>query len=761
MTDSPSPSVAAPPQSAWRRALPGLVLIAAIFLAYARVWHAGFIWDDDDHLTRNPCIVGPLGFSAIWTTSRAVYYPLVLTSFWVQHAVWGLNPLPYHVVDVALHALCALLLWRVLRRLNVAGAWLGAAIWALHPVQVESAAWITEQKNTQSGCFYLLAILFFLGWRRADQAPNAAQLSGFHRSRNYGGALLCATLAILSKSSTVMLPVVLGLCWWWMDGRWRWRNVFWLAPFLMVSGAASAWTVWEQKNVQRADGVAWSQGWPERAVVAGKDIWFYLWKLVWPHPLIFIYPTWNTDPSRLTAFLPLEGAAAALFLLWLGRDGRMRPVFFAAAYYVISLFPVMSFFNVYFFRYTFVGDHFQYLAGIGPLALAGAAITSAMRRTGTKAYAAASAVLLVVLGTLSWAQSAIYSDIGSLWRATVAGNPGSSMAHLNLGNYLLQEGQREAATAQYQAAVEADPTYSKAHDNLGLMLFGEGRIQEAVAEYREALRIDPDDTDGLYDLGNALFKQGENEQAIAQYRAVLRLNPESAPAHGNLGAALLQQGHGAEAVAEIRESLRLDPNNAESHNNMGLALSSLGQTEEEIAELHEALRLKPDYAEAHNNLGAALAAEGQTQGAIAEFREAARIDPNYTTALCNLGNALLGAGETAAAIAQVEKALQLQPASPAIQNALAWMLAAAPQTSLRDGGRAVQLAVQASRGSASPAMLRTLAAAYAQAGQFPDAVQTAEEALRLARAQSNAWFVHALPREIALYEAGRPYEEPR
>jgi len=741
------------PGTPWATWLPAALLTMGIFIVYMQVWHAGFIWDDEKHVSQNPCIVGPLGFGAIWTSSRAGYFPLVLTTFWVLHALWGLNPLPYHLVNVAMHAASALVLWAVLRRLRVAGAWLGAALWALHPVQVESVAWVAELKNTQSCFFYLLSILFFLRWLEASGKANAAGL--------YGLALLCAALAILSKSATVMLPVVLGLCWWWMEGRWRWRHALWLVPFAVLSAAASAWTVWEQKNVQRADGVAWSQGWPERAVVAGKDIWFYLWKLVWPHPLIFIYPTWNTDPSRLTAFLPLEGAAAALFLLWLGRDGRMRPVFFAAAYYVISLFPVMSFFNVYFFRYTFVGDHFQYLAGIGPLALAGAAITSAMRRTGTKAYAAASAVLLVVLGTLSWAQSAIYSDIGSLWRATVAGNPGSSMAHLNLGNYLLQEGQREAATAQYQAAVEADPTYSKAHDNLGLMLFGEGRIQEAVAEYREALRIDPDDTDGLYDLGNALFKQGENEQAIAQYRAVLRLNPESAPAHGNLGAALLQQGHGAEAVAEIRESLRLDPNNAESHNNMGLALSSLGQTEEEIAELHEALRLKPDYAEAHNNLGAALAAEGQTQGAIAEFREAARIDPNYTTALCNLGNALLGAGETAAAIAQVEKALQLQPASPAIQNALAWMLAAAPQTSLRDGGRAVQLAVQASRGSASPAMLRTLAAAYAQAGQFPDAVQTAEEALRLARAQSNAWFVHALPREIALYEAGRPYEEPR
>ena len=208
------PAISSRPQ-AWRNVwLPALVLAAAVFVAYSRVWHAGFIWDDDDHLTHNPCIVGPLGFGAIWTSSKAVYYPLVLTSFWMQHALWGLNPLPYHLVDVALHAADALLLWRVLRRLGVPGAWLGAAIWALHPVQVESAAWITEQKNTQSCLFYLLAILFFLRWVEVSKGPVAA---GFPRARNYTLALLCATLAILSKSSTVMLPVVLGLCWWWVE----------------------------------------------------------------------------------------------------------------------------------------------------------------------------------------------------------------------------------------------------------------------------------------------------------------------------------------------------------------------------------------------------------------------------------------------------------------------------------------------------------------------------------------------------------------
>jgi len=541
MTDPvlPPRAAAVPRLSAWSRAwLPGLLLAAAIFVAYMRVWHAGFIWDDDDHLTRNPCIVGPLGFSAIWTTSKAVYYPLVLTSFWVQHSIWGLNPLPYHLVDVALHAACAILLWRVLLRLNVSGAWLGAAIWALHPVQVESAAWITEQKNTQSCFFYLLAILFFLRWLEASRAPNASQASGFPRSRNYGLALLCATLAILSKSSTVMLPVVLGLCWWWVDGRWRWRNALWLAPFLMVSAAASIWTIWEQKYANHALGAEWSQTWPQRAIVAGKDVWFYLWKLAWPHPLTFIYPVWDTDASRLSAFLPLLGVACALFLLWLARHGPLRPVFFAAAYFVISLFPVLSFFNVYFFRYSFVGDHFQYLASIGPLALAGAGIAWGARLAGAEkglVYPVASGALLIVLGMLTWLQCGVYYNLETLWRFTLADNPNAWIAHFNLGDILVRQ----------------------------------GHLDEAVAEYREHLRLMPASEEGLGNLANVLLLQGHTDDAVAEYEKLLQIDPDSAEGHGDLSTALLREGRLDEAISHARQAVELarhTDDSGEGHN---------------------------------------------------------------------------------------------------------------------------------------------------------------------------------------------------
>jgi len=533
--------------SAW---LPGVVLAAAVCIAYLRVWHAGFIWDDDDHLTRNPCIVGPLGFGDIWTSSRAVYYPLVLTSFWVQHALWGLAPLPYHLVNVALHAACAVLLWRVLLRLRVAGAWLGAALWALHPVQVETAAWVTEQKNTQSCLFYLLAILFFLQWREtARKFATGEPPEGFPRTRRYVMALVCALLAILSKSSTVMLPVVLGLCWWWMEyreepkrrrgRRWLSGIARWLAPFFMVAAVASAWTVWEQKYANHALGAEWSQTWPERGIIAGRDVWFYLWKLAWPHPLTFIYPQWTIDANHASAFLPLMGVACGLALLWMGRDGILRPVFFAAAYFVISLFPVLSFFNVYFFRYSFVGDHFQYLASIGPLALAGAAITWVCQRLGGLGrivYPAVSAALLMVLGGLTYLQCGIYHDLEALWRNTLADNPGAWIAHFNLADILVRE----------------------------------GRLDEAAGQYEEQLRLMPSSEEGRGNLANVRVLQGRLDDAIAQFDELLLLDPDSAEGHGNLAAALLHENRVAEAIEHAQRAVELSRHTdetGEGHNN--------------------------------------------------------------------------------------------------------------------------------------------------------------------------------------------------
>jgi len=251
-----------------------LFLIALVFIAYIRVFDAGFIWDDESHLTQNPCIVGPLGLKEIWTSTRAVYYPLVLTTFWGLHKLVALSSSPYHILNVLMHAGSAILLWRVLRQLTVRGAWLGAALWASHPVMVQSVAWITELKNTQSCLFYLLSVFCFLKFETESQRSG--------RWWRFGGAVLFFILAITSKPSTVMLPAVLALCIWWRRGRIRWRDLPALVPFALISALASVWTIWEQKFHAGAVGAEWAQSWPERLIIAGRAIWFYLGKLVWP-----------------------------------------------------------------------------------------------------------------------------------------------------------------------------------------------------------------------------------------------------------------------------------------------------------------------------------------------------------------------------------------------------------------------------------------------------------------------------------------------
>jgi tetratricopeptide (TPR) repeat protein len=743
----------------WERGcLKGLLLVAAIIFAYQPVWHAGFIWDDDVHLTENSCIVGPLGFKGIWTSSAAVYYPLVLTSFWVQHALWGLNPLPYHLVNVAMHAACAILLWRVLQRLNVRGAWLGAALWGLHPVQAESVAWITELKNTQSCLFYLLAVHFFLKWR------NAGAFTGRKGSEwHYALVLLCAVLAILSKASTVMLPVVIGLCWWWREGRWQWRNSLRLAPIFLISVVASLWTIWEQSFHSGAMGPEWAQTWPERFVIAGKVAWFYLGKLLWPQPLIFIYPRWPVAVPGIIAYLPVLAVAAGLFGLWLNRR-RTRPVFFAFAYFVVSLFPVLDFFKVYFFRYSFVGDHFQYLASLGPLALAAAGISMALGRFEKRSLLLKPVfcgVLLLVLGVLTWRQSGMYVNAETLWRTTIARNPGCSMAYNNLGLLLQQRGQVDEAFGYFRKAVEIPPDNEEALDNLGLALFRKGQADEAIGYFRKAVGIQPDNEKALNNLGLALLQKGQVDEAMIHLQKAVEIQPNGKEAQNNLGSALLQKGQWDEAFAHFQKALEIQPDFAEAYDNLGLLLQQRGQVDEAIGYFRKAVEIQPDNEKALNNLGSALLQKGQWDEAFVHFQKALEIQPDFAEACYNLGFLSLRKGQSDKAIVYFQKGLKLQPNNVEAHKYLAWILAACPDASVRNGAQAVGLAQQAEQlsGGKDPAIITILAAAYAEAGRFPDALTTAQKALALATAQTNTAVVNALRVQIKCYQAGSPFRD--
>ncbi|MCE0499421.1 MAG: tetratricopeptide repeat protein [Methylacidiphilales bacterium] len=616
----------------------GVILLLAVLLTYQPVWDAGYIWDDDSLITSNPCIVGPLGLKEIWTTSAAEICPLTLTTLWVAHALWGLSPLPYHILNVFLHAACAVVLWRVLCRLQIPGAWLGAALWALHPVQVESVAWITEMKNTQSGLFFLLSILFFVKWLGARE--NDGQTGG---GWNYALTLIFAALAMASKSSTVILPVVLCLCAWWIEGRWQWRNLARVAPIFLMSLAASATSIWTQK-LQLATAVdpRLARPWTERLMTAGDAVWFYLGKLIWPHPLTTIYPRWEFDAAQWFSYLPLLILIVLLFILWLKRETGARAWFFTFAYFLAALLPVIGLVNLAWFLNSFVADHFQYLASMGPLALAGAGLVKIAKfilPTKPGLQANVCAALLLILGAMSWHRSWAYESQETLCTDTLAKNPDSWVAHNSLGVALSEKGRVDEAMAQFQRALEINPNFADAYNNLGNALLQTGQVDDAMAEYQKALVIDPNNINAHNNLGWALLQKGQVDEAIAECQKALEINPDFADAHGNLGIAFSLKGRADDAMAEFQKALAINPNDPKIHYNLGNVLLQKGQMDQATTEFQKALELDPNNARAHDKLGLIHFEKGQLDAAIADFQEALRLNPGDGAAQSNLAKA--------------------------------------------------------------------------------------------------------------------------
>jgi tetratricopeptide (TPR) repeat protein len=646
-----------------------LILLAAVFLVYLPVGRAGYIWDDDSMITANSVIVGPLGLKQIWTTSAADICPLTLTTFWIEHALWGLTPLPYHLVTVFMHGGCAVLFWQVLRSLRVPGAWLGAALWALHPVQVESVAWIAETKNTQSGLFYLLSILFFLRWLRARSLDIRTRADW-----NYASVLIFALLAMTSKSSTVVLPVVLCLCAWRVEGRWHWRHVLHVAPVLMMSVGAGALATWTQK-VHLATFVdpQFSRSWPERVVIAGDAVWFYLGKLLWPYPLVTIYPRWSIDAGRPLSYLPVAAVFVLLAILWLRRDSWCRPWFFVFAYFLIALLPVLGLIDNTIFSYSFVFDHFQYLPSMGPLALLGAGLARWADIIPSKAWLSSilSIGLLLILGLLSCRRALAYENQETIWIDTLTKNPGSWLAYNNLGVALLQKGHPDEALVQYQNALKIRSDYEPAHNNRGVIFLQKGELDKALAEFQTSLKIEPGDCMARYNLGLVLFQKGEPDQAIIQYQAALKINPDSAETHDRLGLALVQERRLDDGIIHYERALEINPDSVDAHTDLGNALVEKGQVEGAMAQFRRALEIQPASAGIRLNLGHAFSQEGKLNEAMEEYKKALKIDPGYAEAHNSLGSALAKTGRLDEAIFEFREALRLRPNEVEAQRNLA------------------------------------------------------------------------------------------
>lgn len=600
----------------------GLVVLAV--LAYVPALTGGFIWDDNFYVTANPTLRSWDGLARIWFDPGATpqYYPLTFTTFWLEYRLWGLAPLGFHVSNVLLHGVSGVLLWQVLLRLRAPAPWFVAAVFVLHPVQVESVAWITERKNVLSTLMYFAAALSYLRFSPPEmQRTDAAIADRRARWRWYFLALGFFLAALLSKTVTCSLPAALLLVLWWRRGSFPWGDVAALAPFFALGALLAALTVWMEKHHVGAQGFDFELSALERCLIAGRALCFYAAKLVWPADLTFIYPRWQVDAGVWWQYgFPLAAVGTAAILAAARRRIGLGPL---VAYLIFAgtLTPALGWIDVYPMRFSFVADHFVYLASPAFFVLATAAILAAWqrlamfppdRRPDRQRWAGMGC--LFILGVLTWRHGFVFTDPQILWEDTLSKNPDCWMAHNNLGELLVERGRPEQALPHYEEAVRLYPHDAAHHHNLGKARQLLGEFDKAAAAFEAALRIDPDHFQSHFSLGLALRRLGKTAEARRSLEAAIALRPDFAAAHNNLGALFAQQGQHAEAIPHFLGAARAAPDDPAAFFNLALAHARLGKLDEAIDHARQALDRAPRDASFRQLLEALLRERELTRG---------------------------------------------------------------------------------------------------------------------------------------------------
>ena len=620
---APAPAAPAPPRASDRWPTSGIfsLVLLLVLAAYWPALHGDFLWDDAGHVT-SPGLQNAAGLLRIWfepgTTQQ--YYPLLHSAFWLEHQLWGDAPLGYHLVNLLWHATAATLFVLLLRRLALRGALLAGLVFALHPVGVESVAWIAEQKNTLS---LVLALAAALAWLRYEED---------RRPGRYAAATAWFIAALLTKTVTATLPPALLVLAWWRRGRLAWRtDAVPLLPWLGLGLLAGLSTAWLESTQIGATGNDFSLGPLERMLLAGRIVWFYAGKLLWPADLTFFYPRWSVDATAAWQWL-FTTAALGLLAVAAAWRHRQRGPLAAALLYGGILFPVLGFVNVYPFIFSYVADHFQYHASLAPIAfLTSAAVHAWDRRPRPRGLALlASALLLAGLGTLTWRQSTTYRDVFSLYQATLARNPDSWVAHLNLGTAL---------------------------DDAG-------RPDEALPHLQRANTLKPDFPETLNTLANVLSRLGRAAEALPLIERAGQLQPRFAAAHNTRGVVLMALSRPADGTAAFRRALELDPALTLARVNLAWALANAGQPAEALRQLDQARRLDPADAGIEHKTALVHAMAGRPDLAEPHARRAVALQPGDPDLLCLHGLLLLQLGRPAESAAAFDTALRLAPGHP-------------------------------------------------------------------------------------------------
>jgi tetratricopeptide (TPR) repeat protein len=595
-----------------------LVILVAGCIVFQPALYGTWLWDDNMLLSDNVALRNLPGLVNTWSGHEE--WPLTTTFFWIEWHAFGNNPSGYHFCNLALHLACGLLVWRLLSRLGLRWAWLGGLLFVVHPLSVETGAWISETKNTFS---LLLLLLSIDAWLDYDQG---------HGRLDYARALLFYLAAMLAKTSVVMLPAVLLLHAWWKRGRVERREIYAVAPFFLIALLLGLLTFHMQYHHGLSADARVSGGLLARIGGAGLAWLFYLGRFLAPIGYLPVYPRWSDGTSHVTLyFLALAVMALILGGWWVRRRGWERHAVFGLGFFTLNLAPVLGIVWMRYLNVSPVADHLVYLPMIGLVGLLMAAleqIGSTSRPIARTFVIACASVAMLLLMALSRSEAGLFIDHQTLWTYTLNRNPNAWPALNDLGNDLMDEGHLPEAMALYQRALELDPENADALNNLGNVLARTRHFPEAAEKYNEALRLNPEMVNAHINLGNVYLQTGRTDAAIAEYQTALDLDPGRAVARYNLGNALQGEGHFQEAVQQYDLALKDRPNDDAIWANRGVALQQMGLFSEALKDYEKALELDPQSAENHASLGSALQQLGRNADAMLQYEQALQLDPN-------------------------------------------------------------------------------------------------------------------------------------
>ena len=741
-----------------------IFLAAIIWTVFGQTVRCGFVnLDDEQYVYENPHVTCGLNLDGItwaFTHFRAAnWHPLTWISHMLDCQLYGLTPGGHHLTNVLLHTATTILLFLILRRMTGA-LWRSAfvaAAFAIHPIHVESVAWVSERKDVLSGLFFVLTLGAYVRYARLPWSP--------HR---YLMVVLMYVLGLMSKPMLVTLPFVLMLLDYWPLGRLTTLTsrtgrfaippgiILEKLPLCGLAIASCLVTILAQQEVIKS---LQNISFASRAGNAVISYIAYLRQTFWPADMAVVYPfpSGRVEPATVILCLVLlAGISAAVFLL-----RRQRPYLITGwLWFMVMLLPVIGLVQV---GLQARADRYTYLPHIGlciALTWAVADFCAGWRHR-RLVLGGCFAAVLVALIFCARTQTSYWRNSETLWAHALACTSDNFVAHGALGDALVQQGRLEDASFHLQEALRIMPGYPEAWCSLGSALLQQGRTDEAIADFQNAIQIRPDYANAHFDLGLALSRKGDAEEAMVHFQKALKTRPDDTKARLALGNVLLQQGRVDEAIVHIEAVLRIEPQNADVQFALGDALLQQGRVDDAIIHFRSALKIRPNDAAVHCDIGAALFQKGNIDEAIGHFQKALETKPDLAEAHINLGSAFFKKRNVQEAIVHFQSALEVESNNVEAQNDLAWLLATSPQASERNGNRAVDLAERASQatGGENPMILGTLAAAYAEAGRFGDAQQSAQKAVELAAAAGRQDLVSPLTEELKLYQAGLPFHE--